>query len=195
MKKIKLGNALLPLNLAVIVLILVIHLLPDITALRVIFGLPFLLLFPGYTLILALFPRKGEMDGIERIALSFGLSFAVSALIGLGLNYTPWGIRLLPVLYAISLFIFLISAIAIWRQHRLPPEERFSIEFNFGFPRSSGRWDRLLSIILALSICATRRVDLYRSLPQGGERFTEFYLLGTNGQAADYPRAIVMSTG
>jgi len=120
MKKIKLGNALLPLNLAVIILVLVIHLLPDITALRVIFGLPFLLLFPGYTLILALFPRKGEMDGIERIALSFGLSFAVSALIGLGLNYTPWGIRLLPVLYAISLFVFLMSAIAIWRQHRLP---------------------------------------------------------------------------
>jgi len=37
----------------------------------------------------ALFPGKDDLDGIERIALSFGLSIAVVPLMGLALNYTP----------------------------------------------------------------------------------------------------------
>ena len=49
-------------------------------------GLAMVLFLPGYTQIAALFSRKDDLDGIERIALSFGLSIAVVPLIGLGLN-------------------------------------------------------------------------------------------------------------
>jgi len=35
--------------------------------------------------------REGIDDGIERVALSFGLSIAIVPLIGLVLNFTPWG--------------------------------------------------------------------------------------------------------
>lgn len=59
--------------------------------LRVPIGLLMVLFVPGYVLIAALFPKREDLDGIERIALSFGLSIAVVPLIGLGLNYTPWG--------------------------------------------------------------------------------------------------------
>ncbi|MFP3976163.1 MAG: DUF1616 domain-containing protein, partial [Dehalococcoidia bacterium] len=58
---------------------------------RIVLGILFVLFFPGYMLIAALFPRKESLDGIERVALSFGLSIAVVPLIGLVLNYTPWG--------------------------------------------------------------------------------------------------------
>src|SRR5659263_694396 len=68
------------------------------SVLRNILGLPLVLFLPGYALIAALFPAKSDLDGIERTALSFGLSIAVVPLMGLGLNYTPWGIRLLPIL-------------------------------------------------------------------------------------------------
>jgi len=47
------------------------------TFLRVLFGIPMVLFIPGYALIAALFPGKGDIDGIERTALSFGLSIAV----------------------------------------------------------------------------------------------------------------------
>ena len=80
MKKIKINNELIPLVLLVIVLITVITLFPS-NILRIILGLPFVLFFPGYTLMAALFPRRESVSGIERLVLSFGLSIAVVALI------------------------------------------------------------------------------------------------------------------
>ena len=88
--KIRVKNELIPLNLLVVVLIGAIILFPS-DVLRIILGLPFLLFFPGYVLVGALFPRKKGIDSIERLALSFGLSIAVVAFIGLILNYSPWG--------------------------------------------------------------------------------------------------------
>jgi len=39
---------------------------------------------------------RSGIDGIERVALAFGLSIAIVPLLGLVLNFTPWGIRLTP---------------------------------------------------------------------------------------------------
>ena len=85
---------------------------------RIVLGLPFILFIPGYVLVFALFPTKKTdrgIDIIERIALSFGLSIAVVPLIGLGLNYTPWGIRLEPILLSIFIFIITLGVIGIYR--------------------------------------------------------------------------------
>ena len=91
-----------------LLLALVVAVIPS-NFIRVLLGLPFLLFFPGYGLIAALFPRKTDLEGIERVALSFGLSIAVVPLIGLVLNYTPWGIRLYPILTTVALFIFITT--------------------------------------------------------------------------------------
>ena len=98
-----------------VLLILAIYLLPD-SVIRTIIGLPFLLFFPGYLAIAALFPAKDDLDDIERVALSFGLSIAITPLIGFGLNYTPWGIRLTPILLSVSAFIFLAAAVSLYRR-------------------------------------------------------------------------------
>ena len=98
--------------------------------LRIALGLLFVLFFPGYTLLSALFPKRDDLDGIERIALSFGLSIAIVPLIGLILNYTPWGIRLYPILISITLFILIASGIAWYRQRRLAPAQRFGVVMN-----------------------------------------------------------------
>jgi len=63
-------------------------------------------------LIAALFPRRNALDSIERVALSFWLSIAVVPLIGLILNYPPWGIKLEPILISITIFIVVASLIA-----------------------------------------------------------------------------------
>ncbi len=159
--------------------------------LRVILGLPFILFFPGYALIVALFPKKDDLDSIERVALSFGLSIAVVPLLGLVLNYTPWGIRLLPILVTLILFIGLMSGIAFYRRHKLPPAERFipALELNLPNLKEFSRLDKVLSILLVLAIFFALGSIFYVVVtPKTGERFTEFYLLGKNHKAEGYPR-------
>ena len=61
---------------------------------RTVLGLFLVLFLPGYAIIASLFPKQDDLDGIERLALSFGLSIAVTPLIGLLLNYTSYGIKI-----------------------------------------------------------------------------------------------------
>lgn len=157
---------------------------------RIVIGLPFILFFPGYTLIAALFPKQADLDGIERTALSFGLSIAVAPLIGLGLNYTPWGIRLAPILISLILFILVMSGIALYRRRTMPPEERFIPRFQFTLPAfgEMSKIDRALSIALILAILfAIGSICYVIAVPKTGETFTEFYILGPGGKAEGYP--------
>jgi uncharacterized membrane protein len=191
MRRTIIKNELLIINILTILLIVIITFL-ELSILRIILGLPFVLFFPGYVLVAALFPRKGNIEGIERVALSFGLSIAVVPLIGLILNYTPWGIRLEPILYSVASFIFIMSVIAWLRRKRLPREERFGIEFHLALPAWGGTtWDKALSIILVLAIGgALGTLGYVIATPRVGERFTEFYILGLDGKAEDYPREL-----
>lgn len=157
------------------------------------------LFVPGYTLIAALFPKIGDLEGIERIALSFGLSIAVVPLIGLALNYTPWGIRLVPVVISLVTFTIAMASAAYWRRMNLPLEERFSIQFSekMGSLKreiladEKGQLDKALTVILVLTIIISIAALVYVIVtPKQGEKFTEFYILGMGGKAYDYPTSV-----
>lgn len=172
------------------------------TWVRTVLGLPMVLFLPGYALIAALFPRKDDLDGIERTALSFGLSIAVVPLLGLGLNYTPWGIRLAPILVTLSIFTLGMCVIAVYRRGELPEGEAFSVPFRAAlhslrqevFAHEQSRLDRILTVILVLSILASVAMLVYVVVtPKQGEKFTEFYILGLEGMADDYPTLFNLS--
>jgi len=172
-----------------ILLAVVIAFFPSTIA-RIILGLPFLLFFPGYTLITALFPKKESLGGVERVALSFGLSIAVVPLIGLILNFTPWGIRLEPILISLAVFIIATSGVAWYRREKLAPEERFTVSFNVRLPSWQGQSmpDKVLSVVLAVAILgAIGTLGYVVATPRVGEEFTEFYILDTGGKAENYP--------
>ena len=167
------------------------------TTARIILGLPFLLFFPGYTLMAALFPKKGSLGGVERVALSFGLSIAVVPLIGLILNFTPWGIRLEPILISLAVFIIAMSGVAWYRREKLAPEERFRVPFNIRLPfwrwRGQSTPDKVLSVVLAVVIAgAIGTLGYVVATPKVGEKFTEFYILGPEGKAENYPEELTV---
>jgi hypothetical protein len=85
--------------------------------LRYAFGGLLILFLPGYSLIELLYAKKKELDQLTRIALSFGLSLALVSLTGLVLNYTPFGIRLLPVTISITGFTAVLLILAAKRKH------------------------------------------------------------------------------
>ncbi len=84
--------------------------------LRYVVGVLFVLCLPGYSVVEALYPSRSDLDGLERLALSVGLSLALIPLVGLGLNYTPWGIRLNPLLASLTLLSLGFSLIGAWRK-------------------------------------------------------------------------------
>ena len=220
------------------------------TPLRVVFGLGFLLVFPGYAFIAALFPEAGTkpapaesapadpepaadekpapvpgttaaaeaetatsgqddhsgggIDGIERVALSFGLSIAIVPLIGLVLNFTPWGIRLAPVALSVSVFTLVSVAIAAQRRWALPPDERFYVPYQEWLAAArtelfepESQTDTALNILLAASVVlAVGSVGYAVAVPSQGEAFTEFYLLTENTDeelvADEYPENLTV---
>jgi hypothetical protein len=91
---------------------------PPLIYMRYVLGSIFVLYLPGSMLIEALYPRKEDLESLERLALSIGLSLAVVPLIGLFLNYTPWGIRLTPIVASLAVFTETMAAIALTRKYR-----------------------------------------------------------------------------
>ena len=162
---------------------------------RIILGLPLVLFLPGYALIAALFIRKDDLDGIERVALSFGLSIAITPLLGLALNYTPFGIRLTPILIVLSVFTISLAIGAWVRRSRIREADRFWVDFGAffksikdSFKTSDTKTDKILTAVLIISIVLALSVTVYVIVtPKEGEKFTEFYVLGPGGMAEEYP--------
>ncbi|WP_331234196.1 DUF1616 domain-containing protein [Natronorarus salvus] len=187
------------------------------TPIRILLGLPFLLFLPGYAFVAALFPEAGSpsgvdeeartedrgIDGIERIALAFGMSIALVPLLGLALNFTPWGIALGPILLAVSGLTLLCVAVAAKRRRALPPEERFTVPWRGWIAAGrtemfepDDRVDAALNVVVVLAVVlALASVGFAVAFPQSGEQFTEFYLLTEEDDgdliAADYPEEFV----
>jgi len=93
--------------------------------LRYVLGIIFILWLPGYAFIKALFPKQlplwtndKTLNTIERIALSIGMSIALVPIVGLLLNYTPWGIRLTPIVLSLLALTTIFATAAVTREHQ-----------------------------------------------------------------------------
>jgi len=182
-----------------------------LAALRIALGIPFVLFVPGYALQAALFPRqddpltsrRGELvepsgqslDGVERLALSFGLSVAVVPPLALILDALPWGLRLWPIVIGEASVIALASIAALLRRRRLPPAESFQPRLRLdlrGWWTSQDRTGRVLYAVLAAAfLTAGTSAGVIVFSPNPADNFTEFYVLGPEGLAENYPREVV----
>lgn len=194
--RIRIKDELTPLVLLTGLLITVIILFPGNTT-CVVLGVPFVIFSPGYTLVAAIYPRMTRLSGIERAALSFGMSLAVVPMMGLILSLTPWGIAAESIVGSTASFILVMAAIAWFRRPSLPEAERFSIDFTVS-PAILGNTTklRLLSVILILAVLGTAGTVGYTlTSPHPGQSFTEFYILGCGGTATDYPKELRLGQG
>ena len=90
---------------------------------RYLFGFIFVVFLPGYCLTETLFPKKDALDIIERITLSVGLSFALTALVGLFLSFTPIGLTLPTALSALGLLVVVLALVAFGRKYMLNKQQ------------------------------------------------------------------------
>ncbi|MBI5001005.1 MAG: DUF1616 domain-containing protein [Euryarchaeota archaeon] len=198
---------------SIIALALVIG-LPDGNIARIVFGIPLMILFPGYMLVSALWPKAGELQDnafngaknepstrlaglgvLERAALSFGLSIALLAFTGLALNYTPVGITFGSSVGTLAALIFILGSIAYYRRVRVPVGERFAINFCVGAPRlPSDASERFLAgaivTCVVISGCALGYLLL---TPSEFGKYTELYMLDGNRTTRDYPANLTVN--
>jgi uncharacterized membrane protein len=85
---------------------------------RYAFGFILAVFLPGYCLTETLFPRKNSIDEIERLTYSVGLSFAVTALVGLFLSLTPFGLTLTTALLTLGSIVVVLALVALNRKYK-----------------------------------------------------------------------------
>lgn len=197
--------------------------------LRLVFGLLLVVFLPGYAVVAAVFPmgkdpdgdcldtRRDELsgeltsslptpnenvDGLERVVLSIGMSCITVVLTGLLLNYTRWSIRPIPlavVLIVITIVMTIVAAIQRWR---LPRQVRFQPPFRSWlssayseFTERDSRIETVLNVVIVIAVLVTASSFVYAvTVPHDGERFTELSLLTKDDGdlvADNYPQRFV----
>ncbi|WP_223301627.1 DUF1616 domain-containing protein [Haladaptatus sp. R4] len=164
--------------------------------LQVALVVPLVVFLPGYVLVSALFPEGGDNDdrsfkpsenisayaigGTVRVALAATLSVAIVPMIAALANFTPWGVRLHPILYGIVIFTAVTGVVAFVRRLRVPAENRYSP----GLPgllfspadRSNGGLTMALNVGIVISVLLLASSAGYAVLhPPQPEPFTEFH--------------------
>lgn len=181
---------------------------------RILLGLVFVLFAPGYAFVAALFPeerpasrseagreserteyRLGEgverpllrsgVTGLERAALSMGLSIAIAIAIGLAFDGTPLGVRSTPIVLAVSLIALGSTGVAAVRRAKLPAQERFRVPFrewatgaylNLLEPETGT--DAVLNVFIVIALIAALGSGGYVTMaPTEDEQFSAVYLL------------------
>jgi len=178
-------------NVFGVLLVVAIVVFPEEAIVRPVIGLPFMLLFPGYMLSCALFPKKKDLDGVERMGLSLGVSVAVVSLAALILNYTPFGVNVYPLLVFMFVFTFLMSLTTAWRRKNINVNNRFTLSFpgtRFG---ELSKVDKVLLVaVIAVVLMSGGWISNFVSTQR--QRFTDFYILGPGGTAEGYPTNLTL---
>jgi uncharacterized membrane protein len=162
------------------------------TPLRVPLGLVFVFFLPGYAVSSALFPESGgdtdeggitqgtfRVDGVERLALSVGLSLFLVPLTGLGLSAIGEPVTLTTVLGTLTALVVVAATAAGVRRLRCPPDRRWHpsvlarTQAGVDYATASG----LNGVIAALVVTATVGAGAAVAVSDNGERYTEFAVL------------------
>ncbi len=133
-------------------------------------------------------PWPTRIDGIERVAYAVGTSLVVVPIITVSLDLTPWGIRLIPFMVAISTFTLITTAVATVRRWTIPPSERFRVPYRSWLATGrtavfDTRADAALNLLLIASVILAAGSIGYAAtvLPQDDE-FSTIYLLSEDGE-------------
>jgi hypothetical protein len=97
-----------------------IHLLPveyPIVLGRWILGTVFVAYVPGHSLVQVLFPGADELDRVERLVYSLGLSVVLVMVVAILLNWSPYGIRLEPMTISLAAFTMVLAVTGAYRQY------------------------------------------------------------------------------
>jgi uncharacterized membrane protein len=141
-----------------------------------------------------------SIDMAERFIFSIVTSVAIILIVGVVLDYTSWGFRLVPLLGAVSGLVLIGCGAAVIRRRTIYSERRFRIPYKewlevVGLERTELdlRIDLALNVLLVCGVLvAVGGIGYALSTPDSAKTFTEFYILNKNSDgrlvAEEYPQ-------
>jgi len=160
-------------------------------------GLLCVFFVPGYVLLAALYPGNEKLSQGQRLTASLGLSVVSLGLLLLAVTFT-FGITRLSSYLAISGWVLINISIASYRRFKLKSSDRHQPNINrinrfllhfYGETRLERHLCMGLFFAFLLVLLAGGR--LLWVTEQTNPQFSEFYLVGENGLAADYPASVL----
>jgi len=167
-------------------LALMLVLLSSNSVARSILAIPFVIVFPGYSMTLALWPENARLNSWERLLFGIGLSISIVILASIALNYL-WEINAISV--SISLFlvtvICLIAALSRARTDgQEPPCPIRSLSINL---------DKTTAMIIALSLVVSGSIISYYLLdPPEKEKITGLFITAADGSFNGLPQELTL---
>lgn len=181
--------------------------LVPVPLLRVPFGVLLALFLPGYAVVAALFPAfeqfKTDADPppawIEHAMFAVGGSILTMTVVALALNFSPFGIELVPLVLGLTAVTLLSLGVAAVRRRRSTRKRESSSFLSAALDDLSGgssRYGRVVNAVLIVSLLLVAGSVAYAvTASNQGDSYTEFYLLAENesGQlvTSDYPTEFV----
>lgn len=181
------------------------------TPLRPVFSLAFVLFAPGYTYLGVLFPkrdvssepsddasaaerRRGGLGLLERLAFSFGVSVAITILLGLALGFRTPGLTRVNLYIGLAALTAVGLPLAATRRKRLPADVRMRSPHQTVSTRvrsrlaGQGTAANAVTVLVAVAlVLAITSVGVGGGSSQGGE-ITELSLLSENESGEYVPR-------
>lgn len=161
---------------------------------RIIFEFLIILFLPGYSLATIFFPRNNDLKIMKRLVLSFLLSIAITLFFSVILYIITSETRLTSILIFNSIFVLIIQPVLFLRREKV--SEKFNLGLNLteflknsklSFNAKSQR-DKINILIIVIFILLIISIAAYMILsPTNDEKYTEFYILGSGGNAYNYP--------
>jgi uncharacterized membrane protein len=187
------GDLLLLIALCISVATLV-YLAPD-SPFRVASGALCIFYAPGYALLAALYPDKKAINRGQRFSGGVGLSVVTSSLLMLVMTYSV-GTSLHSSLGVLVFWIVVMVLIAWNRRSRISPPECFTLRLSIRLPTWQERgfpnkWMSLAQILAILVLGLTAARLLWVS-SHTSPQFAEFYVLGPDGVAGEYPEEAIV---
>ncbi|WP_121823393.1 DUF1616 domain-containing protein [Halostella salina] len=189
----------------------------DGSLLRAAVGVPLLLFLPGYVVVAVAFPGSADtaasdqpfdpspddpaatVDGVERAALSFGMSVALLPVVAVAVAASPFPLSR-PVVVAAFVGLICVGAVtAAVRRARLARHRRYRVpvgrwvaDLRAGLFGTDRRYAGLVNAALVVSVLlATATMGYALAVPQDGESYSSIALLTENEsgelEATDYP--------
>jgi uncharacterized membrane protein len=148
---------------------------------RVLIVLPVVFIFPGYTLIAAIF-SDANFPIETHIVFAIALSIAVTILTGLVLHFTAWGLEPRSWLLALTEIILVAGTIAVFRRLRSPTFTGRDFQPDVNILQASAFG---LAIVLAFVAVGIARNGVLNQ-PQAG--FTQLWILPPASNSPDAVR-------